>query len=317
MIYKEVTGRLGNQMFQYATIKAYKKKYNLNDEIVLDFSKLKLLGTKEEGFCNQLIDFCIDDYESKEIKKSLKIRLLVFYYKFMIYYILNKNEKKIYKYQNKHQKMMNKNGIFYFSYGYYDFPLVKTNNKYFYGDFESPKYFQNIKEDLYKSFTPKHPKLKKNSKMYKEIENSNSVCISIRRGDFISNSEISKKHLVCTEDYYYKAIEEMNKRIENPRYVVFSDDVDWCKKNLNFPKDTIYEDGTDPIWEKLRLMYSCKNFIISNSTFSWWAQYLSRNKNKVVIAPSKWKNYSYKEDDSFDIYEDDWILIQIGDENNV
>ena len=58
-------------------------------------------------------------------------------------------------------------------------------------------------------------------------------------------------------------------------------------------------------------MYSCKHFIISNSTFSWWAQYLSRNKEKIVIAPDRWTNDSYKEHNKIDIYEEDWELIKI------
>lgn len=308
MIYKEITGRLGNQMFQYATVKSYKKKFNLNDQIILDFSKLKLLGTKEQGFCNQLDCFNITDYKSKKIKFNYYTCLWTYIHKFIIYYIL-KDEKKIYKFENKIQKFLNKKGIFYFSYGYYPLTIMNKKNKYFYGDFESPMYFDNIKDCLIKDFTPKYDKLKKNSKLYKVIENKNSICISIRRGDFVTDSEIAKKHLVCTDKYYYKAIEEMNKRVSNPQYVVFSDDIKWCKENLTFPKNTVYEDGTDPIWEKLRLMYSCKNFIISNSTFSWWAQYLSRNKDKIVIAPDKWKNYSYKESGKFDIYEKDWIII--------
>ena len=140
--------------------------------------------------------------------------------------------------------------------------------------------------------------------MYKYIENNESVCISIRRGDFLAN-EHKKDCFICDNNYFYKAISEIKKRLANPKFIVFSDDVEWCKNNMNFPSDTRFEDGNDPLWEKMRLMYSCKNFIISNSTFSWWAQYLSRNDNKIVIAPKKWRNNNYVSD----IYEKNWILI--------
>ena len=102
----------------------------------------------------------------------------------------------------------------------------------------------------------------------------------------------------------------MKEKIDNPLFVVFSDDIEWVKENMDFGASAIYEDGTDPLYEKIRLMSSCKHFIISNSTFSWWVQYLSTNKKKIVIAPKKWKNIAYKKDTGkLDIYEDFWILL--------
>ena len=124
----------------------------------------------------------------------------------------------------------------------------------------------------------------------------------------VANDTIRKRHYVCTEEYFSKAIEEINQRVEKPRFVFFSDDIEWVKNNIPAPKDSLYEDGTDPVWEKLRLMSSCKHFIISNSTFSWWSQYLSENDKKVVIAPSKWSNFGYNPD----IYQDNWILVDCG-----
>ena len=312
MIYKEITGRLGNQMFQYAAVKAYKKKHKLNDEIILDFEKLKLLGTPENGFCDQLKEFNTDgNYKSGKVKANVIQKIYILIIKVITYYLLKNKENRIYKFQKKIQKMINKKGIYFFSYGYYNFELCKKKNKLFYGDFESKDYFDFIREDLIKDFTPKHEPLKQNEELYRIANDKNSVCISIRRGDFITDSEIAKKHLVCTEKYYYDAVKLMEKKLKNPKFIIFSDDVDWCKKNMDFPKDSVYETDNNPVWEKLRLMYSCNNFIISNSTFSWWAQYLSRNSNKIVIAPNKWKNYSYRDDRQFDIYEDTWELINV------
>ena len=62
-----------------------------------------------------------------------------------------------------------------------------------------------------------------------------------------------------------------------------------------------------PVYETLRLMYSCKHFILSNSTFSWWGQYLSQNDKKVVISPSRWNN-----DDFYTpLMDSEWIKIEV------
>jgi hypothetical protein len=108
---------------------------------------------------------------------------------------------------------------------------------------------------------------------------------------------------------YFEIIrEQIKKKVKNPVFFTFSDDIEWVRNNMNFGDNTkiYYESGNDPVWEKLRLMYNCKHFVISNSTFSWWAQYLSRNKDKIVIAPSRWRNY----DSVLGIYELHWILVE-------
>ena len=91
-------------------------------------------------------------------------------------------------------------------------------------------------------------------------------------------------------DFYYKAIEYLeNKLNDNITYLVFSDDIKWCKENFN-KKKFVFIDGeeSDKDYLELYLMSLCKNFIIPNSTFSWWGCYLSKNKNKIIISPKLW-----------------------------
>lgn len=309
MLHKAMTGRLGNQMFQYAAVRAFQEQYAKDTPINLDFSILYRFGTKDEGFCNHLGDFNIRDcYIDKEVE--LNVRQAILFYVYVVCdRILKRTQKTGYmekkaKYEVKFQKIFQKSGLYIFSLGYFKFENCRVKNKLFIGNFESSRYFDNIKEELREEFTPRYPERTENEKLYKAIRSSESVCVSIRRGDFLSD-KYKANHYVCTPQYFEKAVELMKKKIKNPRFVVFSDDVEWVKENMDFPKNTLFESGNDPVWEKLRLMYNCKHFIISNSTFSWWAQYLSKNDKKVVIAPSRWNNGA-----NFDfIYQDDWIKI--------
>ncbi len=318
MINKHVIGRLGNQMFQYATVRAFQIKNRPNDKILLDFSEVYQKDSC--GYREELSSFNISDVIYGKAKLTFRQKLWNNYLNFIKFIILVKNKfqynvkynQDLYKIEKRLESKMNKAGLYSFRLGYCDFKDFKKDNITFYGTFESPKYFDDIKDVLQKEFTPKYGILEHNKDLYEKINSTNSVCVTIRRGDFVTDPGFKKNLYVCDEKYFEKGLEVIKKKVKNPTFFVFSDDVEWCKKNMKFPKNTYYERGDDPTWEKLRLMYSCKHFIISNSTFSWWAQYLSRNNKKVVVAPSRWGNLSYKGDNiKTDIFEDEWTLIDV------
>ena len=145
--------------------------------------------------------------------------------------------------------------------------------------FEAHEYIDDIRDILLGEFTPKQDVLPHNTELFNEISNSESVCVTIRRGDFLKLPAFN----VCNEEYFVKAMKAIRDEIPDCKFFIFSDDIDDVRQNFHFPFDVTYERGDDPVWEKLRLMYSCKHFIISNSTFSWWAQYLSRNEKKNCL----------------------------------
>ena len=180
------------------------------------------------------------------------------------------------------------------------FKPIRKNSNIIYGYFQSEKYFSTIEPQLKEELRVKEETTGNNQEIIEDILVNESVCIHIRRGDYIKENLV-----VCTLDYYHAAIDYMKRKLHTCKFFVFSDDIEWVKDNLDLPQAVfITEDNKD--YQELELMYHCKHFIISNSSFSWWAQYLSNNENKIVIAPDKWMPDEESRDP---VFMDNWIIV--------
>jgi hypothetical protein len=106
-------------------------------------------------------------------------------------------------------------------------------------------------------------------------------------------------------DYYNRATSDILKYNKN-KFIVFSDDPDWCRNT--FTGDNYIVSDLNNSHIELCAMSLCDNHIIANSSFSWWGAWLNTNINKRVIAPSRWFGPALIKDTS-DVYCNDWIII--------
>lgn len=176
------------------------------------------------------------------------------------------------------------------------------NDAYVMGYYQSEKYFKEYESEIRKEFRFRNNV--KNS-IASEIINSNSVSIHIRRGDKnVQNSNYYSTDL----GYIQKAITIIKTKIENPCFFIFSDDLEWVKRNLHLDDSHRYVTSLRS-FEDLELMSLCKHNIIAESSFSWWGGWLNTYIDKIVIAPNpnRWnKLFS----DTQDIYPSEWLIIE-------
>ena len=280
MIGINIGGDLGNQMFRYACGRALVELKG-DDDFVLRFVNKN----------HSLLEFNI--LKKRILKKDIVLSEGSFWQKFLyvffklLYKFIPVKDRNLIKYPS----LLVKNGVCMAG-NINDFnlsPALKNDKIFMNGTFENPIYFKNIRAILKKEFTPKHTMLAKNKDLFRIITTTNSVCVSIRRGDFLSTANKGWFD-VCKKDYFITAIKKMQELVKDPVFIFFSNDIKWAKENIHIEGECYFESGDDPVWETLRLMYSCKHFIISNSTFHWWAQFLSDNPNKIVISPNRWYN---------------------------
>lgn len=156
--------------------------------------------------------------------------------------------------------------------------------------FQSYKYFEDCKEEIINLMMPPH-----------HFERDLSLCaLHVRRGDYI---KLADYHPTQPMSYYEKAIELSGSK----RFLVFSDDIEWCKKNF-IGNQFEFAEGNSDVADLALMAKKCESNIICNSSFSWWGAYLNTNPNKKVIYPSNWfgpkLNHSIK-----DLCPSEWIKI--------
>ena len=295
--------RLGNQLFQYSFARNIMHLCSDNMLVINDDAIIKK-NNPEQGWINSLDDFSVIPYLKANTDMSAWYQKI--FLKINWLYTKNKTGFELFRRQKVLSGILNKFGLYFFQDGYIPFkkPFKFVKNKILVGYFESPEYFKDIDYSIRKELKAIKPVLEKNISMLEAIQSTESICVTVRRGDFL-NESISRDRLICTVDYYIKGIEFIKEKYPNALICFFSDDIDWVKDNIKVKGKTLYESGNDPVWEKLRLMSSCKHFVISNSTFSWWAQHLAENDEKIVIAPARWCN----DERPVGLYEKNWTIL--------
>lgn len=181
---------------------------------------------------------------------------------------------------------------------------------YLTGYWQSPKYFADIAETIRKDFTFVNSVRPSSQALMERINCSNAVCLNVRRTDYVGNS----LHEVCDINYYHEALELLSRRIGERTVFVFSDDVEWCIRNLKISGDHVFvghEHAHTTDFKNfdayLYMMSRCKHYIIPNSTFAWWAVWLNRSREKIVVAPNRWFNDAKV--NAEELYALDWIRL--------
>ncbi len=281
MIIIRLEGGLGNQMFQYALGKTlsihHKTKLKLDTSLILnrtipntvfrDYDLVIFNLEVETSTPNDLAELLNKGYNFIERRKIkwFHNNIIPYYYK---------NE---YYEQEKFK---------------YDSNVFKSRkDAYFTGYWQHINYFSNIEDILRHDFSFRHKPSKEVAELRNEILETESVALNVRRADLVYHKEANEFMGVMPFSYYEKAIDYILQNKPNVKFYIFSDDLDWCYKAFSGLKNSFIV-GNEYYGHKfsdcLYLMSSCKNFIIPNSTFAWWAVWLNQNKKRLVTQPKRW-----------------------------
>lgn len=284
-------GGLGNQLFQYAAAKTLALKHHT--DLKLDVSFLEAAHenahTKRElelhYFQTSFLKATSEDIQQFSKRTFLK-RMTNRYFPFHpgnFYYAKEKG--------------------FEYDQNFKLFP----KNTYLEGFWQSEKYFNEIRSVLLRELVLKEEASEKINDIVKQILNSNSVSVHMRRGDYITNKNASEFHGNLSLEYYHEALSFITKKITQPLVFVFSDDIEWVKMNFKTKHECVFIDfntAQSSVWD-LYLMSLCKHNIIANSSFSWWGAWLNQHQYKTVIAPKQW--FANKSLNTQDLLPDAWI----------
>lgn len=270
MLVVQILGGLGNQMFQYAFYKSLKKH---GKEVKADAHVCRKYLRHHGYELDRVFGIQLDEITKRESKKY-------------------RESSDVLKEQRQFQV---------------DPEIRNLQEGYLVGYWQNPGYFESIAKEMRSEFSEFKKIDRKNLKFLEELSGKNTVSLHVRRGDFVKKESAAKRHGgIATLQYYQNAIEYIDNRIEKPVFVVFSDDIKWCKLNLTLPETSLFVN-----WNKgkrsyrdMFLMSRCQHNIIANSSFSWWGAWLNENKNKIIVAPNKWVNEVPKA--AYDICPNSW-----------
>ena len=293
MIIVKLQGGLGNQLFQAATAFALAKHYHT--KLKLDLSFLQKNNVSTETFTARGYELDVFNHKFEFADEN------------EIDFFFPKNNNFYKRIIRKAKRTLLKPQIIKEEWSPDDF-LIKTSKfSYLDGYWQSEKYFKKYGQEIRDIF--QFPDIEAvNKSISDEIGNQNSVSIHFRRGDFVHNNHIKLVHGICDFKYYENAINYVSSIENNIKLYVFSDEPAWVKNNFKTNLKFEIVDTNSSIVD-MYLMSLCKHSIIANSSFSWWAAWLNKSQNKIVIAPKKWFANEKRNKQIKDLIPENWKQI--------
>ena len=275
MITVVIKGGLGNQLFQYAS--AFSLAKRLNQPLALDISffpsqtlrgyKLDKLAIDPKVVLNPDISPGMKLFKNRYINQLVR---------------RSKNLKRIHI-GNKTTYLVELAGSFV-----PEFFEIEAENIFMNGYFQCEDYFRDCRAEILGAFTPTYDPEEEYIRTQELIRNSNSVAVHVRHGDF-AKGDRTIYHYILGEDYYTDAIKEMRRKVNNPQFYCFSDDIEWVTQNIGGTDDFHFVSlkTSHADIDEMMLMKNCNHIITANSTFSWWAAWLNEHKDAIRIVPKR------------------------------
>ena len=268
MIKVILQGGLGNQMFEYAAAYALSRRNNM--PFALDMSYMDVFGHKSWCRPYELSVFALHQTSSVTHDYHLAVHLLPRIRQWCRRRGWHQLGRYVFEIKDIEQ-----------------LPICRSMTIFDYCT--NYKLFDKYRDDILLAFSFVEKPNIANAEILKEIQETNSVAVHIRRGDYL-NSFNNNVFFHPSEAWYRNAMEEIRRRVDSPRFYFFSDDIQWVREHFADIEDAVYVDINHgkSAYNDMRLMSACKHNIIANSTFSWWAAWLNINPQKIVIAPQKY-----------------------------
>lgn len=284
-------GGLGNQLFQYFF--SQRLKFASKDKVI-KFSETEIIPNQQKIYNIFNLDI---DWASKKELSNINLILRFNFLRKNLPRVLIKTRLKL-----PLQKILIENDL-----KYYNFSLLK-DYLYFDGYWQNEKYFFESRDEICQGLS-----FRNTIEIYKYLninKNSKNIALHIRRGDYLN---FKNKNVFYTPpvEYFKYYINFFKERFHKPNFIFFSDDINWVKNvfKKNSDQQIFIDKSFNNGLDDFQLMSQCDHFILSNSTFGWWAAYLSKKIDKITICPNKWyRNDSIK--NNF-IFPKDWLRDQL------
>ena len=321
MIIVELTGGLGNQMFEYVLYLALKEK---RSDVFLSDYIMRRTGDKapEHSRKNLLNDvFVVSEAEYASDKDMMKLgdysRTIFARVRRRIFRIHTGRRLNLFLAFHLREDIRKQNSPFAVIRRKLSVPkqladknwvddqmskLVAVKNVAVQGFWQEFDYAKSVEGKVRSELAFKNPMDDKNQMVAEQMKQETSVSINVRRGDYL---KVAKDRMPPVS-YYIQAMEYFTQKFKDVHFYVSSDDIPWCRENLKDDRITFldWNNGVDNRYKDMQLMSLCKHNIIDNSTFAIWAAWLNANPDKIVIRPKK---YFYN--DEYFLYPDEWLVM--------